>query len=112
MRAIFNGTVNRINGEVQEYRYQVYATGEKKNNFLMNEKYLLINFLWFFKDYTNYAIIWSCIDLPENRSMEEGAIIGRQTQLSPAVYGKVDALLTELDLNREEFRFIEHTDEA
>ena len=28
MRAIFNGTVNRITGEVIEYDYRIHATGE------------------------------------------------------------------------------------
>ncbi|XP_070502127.1 apolipoprotein D-like [Chironomus tepperi] len=89
MRAILRGTINRINGEVIEYNYRIYAT-----------------------DYTNYAIVWSCTDLENNRSREEGSVIGRQTQLTPAVYAKVDALLEEIGLNREDFRFIEHTPEA
>ncbi|KAL7027079.1 hypothetical protein ACKWTF_005294 [Chironomus riparius] len=89
MRAIFNGTINRITGEVIPYFYRIYAT-----------------------DYTNYAIVWSCIDLENNRSREEGQIVGRQTQLTPAVYAKVDALLEEIGLNREDFRFILHTPEA
>ncbi|XP_070502362.1 apolipoprotein D-like [Chironomus tepperi] len=89
MRAILNGTINRINGEVIEYNYRIYAT-----------------------DYTNYAIVWSCTELENNRSREEGSVIGRQTQLTPAVYSKVDALLEEIGLNREDFRFIDHTPEA
>jgi len=32
--------------------------------------------------------------------------------LTPAVYAKVDALLEEIGLNREDYRFILHTPEA
>jgi hypothetical protein len=28
MRAILQGTINRINGEVIEYNYRIYATGK------------------------------------------------------------------------------------
>lgn len=107
-----NGTVYRVDGEMQFYNYRIFATG----------KFMIFSFrfLWTMsslknfttKDYTNYAIIWSCFDLPDDRSMEEGAIIGRQIELTPAIYSKIDALLGELGLNRTDFRPILHTDEA
>ncbi|KAG5683964.1 hypothetical protein PVAND_013219 [Polypedilum vanderplanki] len=88
MRAIFNATVTRITGGTINYTYRIVAT-----------------------DYTNYAVIWSCTDLPDNRSQEEGAILGRSIQLNEASYTKVDAILESVDLNREDFRFISHQPE-
>ncbi|KAG5683962.1 hypothetical protein PVAND_013217 [Polypedilum vanderplanki] len=89
MRAIFNATLLRVDDEEETaYSYRVVAT-----------------------DYTNYAVTWSCIDLPDNRSQEEGAILGRQTQLNEASYVKVDAILESVGLNREDFRFISHQPE-
>lgn len=66
----------------------------------------------YISDYTNYALAWSCTDLPNDRSREEVGIMGRKRNLSETVYRKVDALLAEIDLNRADFRFILHDEET
>lgn len=64
------------------------------------------------KDYTNYALLWTCVDLIGNQSREEGAILGKRRNLTEAVYRKVDSLLEEVNLSRENFRFIKHDEES
>jgi hypothetical protein len=89
LRAIFNATLERVIGGEIEYTYRVIAT-----------------------DYTNYSVMWSCTDLPDNRSVEEGVVISRGTALSASSYAKIDAILLDIGLVREDFRLVEHTVEA
>lgn len=63
-------------------------------------------------DYTNYSVVWRCINLPNDRSAEEGAILGRGTTINDASWVKIDALLESVSLNRNDFRIISHTPEA
>lgn len=52
--ARFNATLNRVDGELHEYTYQIVHS-----------------------DYSNYAIVWSCENIDGGeRSREEGAILG------------------------------------
>ncbi|KAL7028202.1 hypothetical protein ACKWTF_005751 [Chironomus riparius] len=89
MRALLNGTVERVTGGSIEYFYRIHAS-----------------------DYTNYAIIWSCTELPNSRSREEISVLGRSISLSESVYIKVGALLEDIGLQDHLFRYILHSPEA
>jgi retinol-binding protein 4 len=81
----FNATVNRVIGGPIFYNYQVVAS-----------------------DYSNYAITWSCTDLPNGQSREEGAILSRTTNFTAAVDQKVSDIIRNLGFDRSDFRTITH----
>lgn len=84
--AIFNATLDRLDGETHEYVYQVVHS-----------------------DYSNYAITWSCENLEGGRSREEGAILGRTTTFSTRVNSTVNFLIESMGFNRDDFRSIDHS---
>lgn len=50
-----------------------------------------------------------CTNLPGGRSVEEGAILGRTTELSATVNSKIDHIISEIGLDRANFRYIDHS---
>jgi retinol-binding protein 4 len=82
----FNATIDRVIGGPIFYNYQVVAS-----------------------DYSNYAITWSCTNLPNGQSREEGAILSRTTNFTAAVDQKVTDIISNLGFDRSEFRTIGHS---
>lgn len=46
-------------------------------------------------DYVNYAVIWSCANLPNERSNESAWVISRTPTLSPAIEARTNEVLAE-----------------
>lgn len=48
-------------------------------------------------DYTNYAVVWSCANLPLNNSQETFWVLSRTTNPSPSTQANIDRVLAEND---------------
>lgn len=55
-------------------------------------------------DYTNYAIVWSCLNLPNGRSRELGWVLSRESRLNAAADARVEQVLRDNDLDRSFMR--------
>lgn len=49
-----------------------------------------------------------CTDLPDDRSIEQISIQSRTIELSSANLAKIDFILSEINLDRSEYRTINH----
>lgn len=55
-------------------------------------------------DYANYAVIWSCFNLPDNRSNESAWVISRTPQVTPDIKQRYAEVLAENNIVYEAMR--------